>query len=55
MIPDYHRSMDVGVDPQHFHPVPFEMVRLRLELLEVTLHHPELLTDPWEKDHEVSD
>lgn len=50
MLPDYHRSMDVGVDPQFFQPVPFSMVRAKLELHAVTLHHPELVTDPWDKD-----
>ena len=49
MIADYHRSMDVGVDPNHYTPIPLTMVKKLLEPNNVTLHHPELLTDPWDK------
>lgn len=41
-IPDYHRSMDVGVDVHGFRPITIEEVIEILEPEDVTLHHPEM-------------
>lgn len=49
MLPNFHRSMDVGVDAQNYRPVSFEEVKRYMDKQEVTLHHPELVTDPWDK------
>lgn len=54
-LPSYHRSMDVGVDAQHYTPISFEQVREWMKDKDVTLHHPELVTDPWEKDPVLHD
>lgn len=49
MLPHFHRSMDVGVDVWNFAPVPFDVVRAYMIQQPVTLHHPELVSDPWDK------
>lgn len=38
-LPNYGRSMDVGVDPMHFKPISIEEVVRRLENFEPTSHH----------------
>ena len=41
MLPDYGRSMDVGVDPLNFCPISIEDVVERLKDQPSTAHHPE--------------
>jgi calcineurin-like phosphoesterase family protein len=42
MIPNYGRSMDVGVDCHNFKPISLEYVVEALRKESVTLHHPEI-------------
>jgi calcineurin-like phosphoesterase family protein len=48
-LPHYHRSMDVGVDVHDFRPISFEEVRAYMVDQDVTLHHPEMQSDPWDR------
>lgn len=41
--------MDVGVDACNYTPISFEEIRAYMTTQIVTNHHPELLTDPWDK------
>lgn len=49
-LPNYHKSMDVGVDPNKYVPVSFEEIKSYMDTQDVTLHHPEVFADPWNKD-----
>lgn len=48
-LPRYHRSMDVGVDAQGYRPISFDEIKVYMETQSTVSHHPELLTDPWDK------
>lgn len=48
-LPPLHRSMDVGVDAHNFTPVSFDTIAAYMKTQDVTLHHPELVSDPWDK------
>lgn len=48
-LPNYHRSMDVGVDAQNYRPIHFDEIKAYMDTQEVTHHHPELVSDPWDK------
>lgn len=48
-IPNYHRSMDVGVDTHQFTPYHFDEVKAYMETQDVTDHHPEMVSDPWDR------
>jgi len=49
MLPALHRSFDVGVDARNYRPIEFDEVKAYMDKQPVTLHHPELVTDPWDK------
>lgn len=51
-LPRYHRSMDVGVDACNYTPISFEEIEAYMIKQPITLHHPELITDPWDKSDE---
>lgn len=55
MLPALHRSFDVGVDAQNYRPIEFGQVKAYMDKQPVTLHHPELVTDPWDKTGEPSE
>lgn len=40
-LPDYNRSMDVGVDAQNYRPVSIEEVVQKLSVRPITTQHPE--------------
>lgn len=40
-IPDFHRSMDVGVDHQKYYPISIDEVVKKLEKFPITNHHRE--------------
>lgn len=48
-LPSFHRSMDVGVDACNYAPISFDEVKTYMEAQPVTLHHPEMDSDPWDK------
>jgi calcineurin-like phosphoesterase family protein len=52
-LPAHHRSFDVGVDAQNYRPVEFDEVKAYMDKQPITLHHPELTTDPWDKTETV--
>lgn len=45
-LPNFHRSMDVGVDCHGYTPVHFDTIKTYMDQQPVSQHHPELLTDP---------
>jgi calcineurin-like phosphoesterase family protein len=49
-LPRYHRSMDVGVDACNYTPISFDEIKVYMDTQVFTLHHPELVTDPWNKE-----
>jgi calcineurin-like phosphoesterase family protein len=48
-LPNYHRSMDVGVDAVGYRPISFDEIKVYMDTQQVTNHHPELVSDPWDK------
>lgn len=45
-LPNYYRSMDVGVDACGYHPISFEAIGRYMLKQDPVHHHPEMVTDP---------
>lgn len=46
-LPNFHRSMDVGVDCHNYAPICLPAIRDYMLKQDVTLHHPEMVARPW--------